>query len=148
MARRSAPARPSENGSEPIFAENGSEPIFEEPVAEARMTTDAYTVAAQELKPALAARYYSSPEIFRLETERIFHRQWFCVGRADQMPAAGDYLHVSVAGESIFVLRGRDDQLRAFYNVCRHRGSRLLRIEPLPDAARPDAASSGRVRGG
>jgi Rieske 2Fe-2S family protein len=112
------------------------------------MTTEAASVAAQDMKPALAARYYSSAEIFRLETERIFHRQWFCVGRADQIPAPGDYLQVAVAGENIVVLRGRDAGLRAFYNVCRHRGSRLLRTEPLPDPARPDAASSGRIAGG
>lgn len=111
------------------------------------MTTDAHTVAARDMKPALAARYYQSPEIFHLETERIFHRQWFCVGRVDQMPAAGDFLQVSVAGESIFVVRGRDDGLRAFYNVCRHRGSQLLRTDPLPDVARPGAANSGRVAG-
>ena len=104
------------------------------------MNADDAVVSAQEMKPALAARFYSSPEVFRVETERLFHRQWFCIGRADQIPAPGDCLHVSVAGESLVVLRGRDEALRAFYNVCRHRGSRLIRTPALPDPAMPAAA--------
>ena len=112
------------------------------------MSADVGVVPAQEMKPALASHFYSSAEVFRLETERLFHGQWFCVGRADQVPAAGDALHVSVAGESVLVVRGRDQELRAFFNVCRHRGSRLLRTPPLPDASVPDAAHSGRLAGG
>ena len=112
------------------------------------MNADDAVVSAQEMKPALAARFYSSPEVFRVETERLFHRQWFCIGRADQIPAPGDCLHVSVAGESLVVLRGRDEALRAFYNVCRHRGSRLIRTPALPDPAMPAAANSGRLAGG
>jgi nitrite reductase/ring-hydroxylating ferredoxin subunit len=70
-------------------------------------------------------------------------------GRLDQLPDKGDCLLVEVAGESVIVLRGRDEAVRAFYNVCRHRGSRLIRTNPLPDAA--DAAipaatiAAGRV---
>jgi len=109
------------------------------------MSTEDAFVSAGEMKPALAARFYCSQDIFRLETERIFHAQWFCIGRAEQLPSPGDCLHVSVAGESVFVMRGRDDALRAFYNVCRHRGSRLLRSDPLPDPATPAAINSGRL---
>jgi glycine betaine catabolism A len=102
-------------------------------------------VRASELKPALAARFYSGEDIFALETERIFHAQWFCVGRMDQLPGKGDCLHVEVAGESVLVLRGRDGTLRAFYNVCRHRGSQLVRSTPLPDPAQPDATRTDRI---
>lgn len=109
------------------------------------MSPEAGTVQASELKPALAPHFYASAEVFRLETRQIFHREWFCVGRAEQLPAKGDCLHVEVAGESVLVLRGRDDGLRAFYNVCRHRGSRLVRGNPLPDAADAAALNSGRV---
>jgi Rieske 2Fe-2S family protein len=112
------------------------------------MNAEDAVVSAQEMKPALEARFYSSPDVFRIETQRLFHGQWFCVGRADQLPASGDCLHVSVLGESIVVLRGRDDALRAFYNVCRHRGSRLLRTPPLPDPAAPGATNSGRIPAG
>jgi Rieske 2Fe-2S family protein len=102
-------------------------------------------VLASQMKQALAPRFYSSPEIFALESERIFHAQWFCVGRASQIAERGDCLTVEIAGESVLVLRGRDDMLRAFYNVCRHRGSRLIRAEPLPDAADPAAQRSTRI---
>ena len=112
------------------------------------MNAEDAAVSAQEMKPALAAHFYSSPDVFRLETERLFHGQWFCVGRADQVPRRGDCLHVSVAGESVVVLRGRDDALRGFYNVCRHRGSRLLRTPAAARPAAPDAANSGRVARG
>ena len=70
---------------------------------------------------------------------------WFAVGRTEQLPARGDVLQVEVAGESVIVIRGRDDALAAFYNVCRHRGSQLVREQPLPDAARPAARNSGRA---
>ena len=109
--------------------------------------TEDHTVPARELKPALPRHFYSSKDVFRLEAERIFYEQWFCVGRADQVPSPGDCLHVSVAGESALVLRGRDDELRAFYNVCRHRGSQLVRTPELPDVASPDATNSTRVSG-
>jgi Rieske 2Fe-2S family protein len=111
------------------------------------MTHDDHSVPAREMKAALAPRFYASPEIFRLETTKIFHGQWFCVGRLEQVPAKGDCLHVSVAGESVLVLRGREAELRAFYNVCRHRGSRLLRSPPLPDLAAPTTVNSGSLAG-
>jgi Rieske 2Fe-2S family protein len=51
---------------------------------------------------------------------------WVCVGRATDIPGAGDFFTHEIAGESIFVTRGADGVVRAFFNVCRHRGSRLL----------------------
>ncbi len=105
------------------------------------------TVSAKDLKPALEPRFYSSADIFRLERERIFHDQWFCVGRAEQLAEKGDCLHVDVAGESVLVLRGRDDALRGFYNVCRHRGSQLIRTQALPEIATPHAVNSRRING-
>ena len=105
------------------------------------------SVSAQELKPALDPRFYGSADIFGLERARIFHEQWFCAGRSEQVPEPGDCLHVEVAGESVLVLRGRDGVLRAFYNVCRHRGSQLIRSPALPDITAPAAANSGRISG-
>ena len=109
------------------------------------MAGDNQPVQASEMKSALAPEFYSSPEIFALEAKNIFHSEWFCVGRLDQLPDRGDCLLVEVAGESVIVLRGRDEAVRAFYNVCRHRGSRLIRTNPLPDAADPAARNSSRV---
>jgi len=112
------------------------------------MTSNDQPVMAKELKPALAPHFYSSDTVFALERQRIFHAQWFCVGRTEQVPERGDCLHVHVAGESVFVLRQKDDSLRAFYNVCRHRGSRLVRTPPLPDSSSPAAQNSASMAAG
>jgi Rieske 2Fe-2S family protein len=73
----------------------------------------------------LPGRYYVAPEIFAEEHERIFTRRWLCVGREDRVPQPGDYFLQQVGHESIIVLRDRGGALRAYYNVCRHRGTRL-----------------------
>jgi Rieske 2Fe-2S family protein len=74
---------------------------------------------------ALDARWYHAPDVFAQERERIFARDWICVGRTEQLERAGDFVTAEIAGESIIVTRGADTRLRAFYNVCRHRGTRL-----------------------
>jgi Rieske 2Fe-2S family protein len=78
------------------------------------------------IHPGLPGRDYHSPEIFELEQERIFLRGWFCVGREEQLPQPGDFLTADVAGESVILMRGTDGAARAFANVCRHRGTKLL----------------------
>jgi phenylpropionate dioxygenase-like ring-hydroxylating dioxygenase large terminal subunit len=81
-------------------------------------------------RPTLTGRDYSSPEVYEEEREHLFYRGWFCIGRADEVPASGDYLVRDVAGESVFVVRNRDGELRAFYNVCAHRGTKILDDDP------------------
>lgn len=73
----------------------------------------------------MPGRYYTSPEILAEEGERIFRHRWLCVGRAETIPEPGDYVLAEIAGESVIVLRDQAGELRAFYNVCRHRGTRL-----------------------
>ncbi len=79
-----------------------------------------------ELMRTLPRAAYVSHESFVHETERIFHREWFLVGRAESLENAGSCLRVDVAGESVLVVRTRAGELRGFYNVCRHRGSQLV----------------------
>lgn len=74
---------------------------------------------------SLDAHWYHAPEVFAQEQERIFARDWICVGRTEQLERTGDFVTAEIAGESIIVTRGADARLRAFYNVCRHRGTRL-----------------------
>src|ERR1700678_2578068 len=57
--------------------------------------------------------------------ERFFFEDWLCAGRADNIPNAGDYFLREIAGESIIVVRSDSGCVEAFYNVCRHRGTRL-----------------------
>ncbi len=77
----------------------------------------------------LPGEYYTSPAIFAEEAERVFAREWCCVGRASGLERPGDYFLREIAGESIIVLRDARGAARAFFNVCRHRGTRLCREE-------------------
>ena len=77
----------------------------------------------------LAGSYYTSPDILAEETERIFARQWVCVGRTDRLAEPGSYFVRTIAGESLIFLRDRSGTLHAFLNVCRHRGTRLCAEE-------------------
>ena len=63
------------------------------------------------------------------EREAIFTKEWICVGRADEIPAHGDYLTHEIAGVPIFVVRREDGAIGAFVNACAHRFSRLLAAE-------------------
>jgi glycine betaine catabolism A len=74
----------------------------------------------------LPARYYTDPELFRNELERFYCEMWVSSGRATEIPNPGDYFLREFAGESIIITRGTDHNLRAFYNVCRHRGTRMV----------------------
>jgi Rieske 2Fe-2S family protein len=74
----------------------------------------------------LPAEYYTSAALFERERERFFRRMWVCVGRLDELPGCGAYLTREVAGDSIIVVRPDESPgVRAFFNVCRHRGTRL-----------------------
>ncbi|HET9921710.1 MAG TPA: Rieske 2Fe-2S domain-containing protein, partial [Ktedonobacteraceae bacterium] len=73
----------------------------------------------------LPGRYYYDPAIYEQELERIFSQMWVCVGRAEALPHAGSYQMVMLGKESVIVVRDKDGMLHAFFNVCRHRGSRL-----------------------
>ena len=74
----------------------------------------------------LPAAVYTSTEVFRLEQQTLFGRSWLCAGRENDLPESGDFFVQEIAGDSVIVVRGADRQIRAFFNVCRHRGSRLL----------------------
>jgi glycine betaine catabolism A len=78
------------------------------------------------LERTLHRDFYLSDEVFGLERERIFWREWFCAGREEELARPGDYVAWDVAGESVLIVRTRDGGLAAHYNVCRHRGARLV----------------------
>jgi Rieske 2Fe-2S family protein len=77
----------------------------------------------------LPQRYFISPEVFAEELEKIFARQWVLVGHQSEVTQAGDYFVRDVADESIIIVRDKNTEVRAFYNVCRHRGTRLCEEE-------------------
>jgi Rieske 2Fe-2S family protein len=73
----------------------------------------------------LSGEHLASEEVFRAERERIFARSWLAAGHVSELAEAGSYLLFEVGRDSVVVLRDGDGGLRAFHNVCRHRGSRL-----------------------
>jgi len=74
----------------------------------------------------LHPRYYTDPEIFRIETEGVLARSWQFAGHVSQIPEIGDYFTFRIAGEHLFCIRGKDGAIRAFYNVCQHRAHELV----------------------
>lgn len=74
----------------------------------------------------LPAWTYSDPEFFEQEKERVFAPSWQVVCHVSDIPAVGDWHGLDYLGESVIVVRGTDDVVRAFTNVCRHRGSRIV----------------------
>jgi Rieske 2Fe-2S family protein len=73
----------------------------------------------------LPACYYTDAAIFGKEINSFFFEGWICAGRADSIPNTGDYFLREIAGESLIVVRSDTGSIEAFYNVCRHRGTRL-----------------------
>ena len=74
---------------------------------------------------SLEAPFYQSKEVFDLDMKAIFGRHWIYAGTVADIPEPGDYFTVPMASASIVVLRDDDMSIRAFHNVCRHRGARL-----------------------
>ena len=75
---------------------------------------------------AMPAWIYNHPEMTRLEIERILLPSWQMLCHVSQLRQAGDYVTLDIGSESVVGLRDREGVIRAFHNVCRHRGSRLL----------------------
>lgn len=88
--------------------------------------------SASEVRPhtgtghPLSAWTYNNPELLRLEYEAFFLRRWQCAGHSSELSEPGSYLTHDLGRDSIIIVRGKEMQLRAFSNVCRHRASRLL----------------------
>ena len=87
-------------------------------------TTETFRSGAK----TLAQRYFVSAEIFEAEQTAIFSTQWVCVGHRSEINKPGDYFVAEVAGESVIVTRPQGGEARGFYNVCRHRGTRLCEM--------------------
>ncbi|MEA2518444.1 MAG: glycine betaine catabolism [Chloroflexota bacterium] len=83
----------------------------------------------------LPRRAYHEPAIFEWERENVLRRDWLIVGRVEDAAEPGAYFTAELDGEPLLVVRGRDGVLRAFYNVCRHRGTAVV-DEPCGSAVR------------
>src|SRR5256885_5214942 len=86
-----------------------------------RRTAETFATGAKTLEQ----KYFVSLEIFADEQNNIFSKQWLLVGHQSQVAKPGDFFLAQVAGESLIVVRDQQSAIRGFYNVCRHRGTRL-----------------------
>ena len=73
----------------------------------------------------LPQEFYTSEQVFAREAEQIFKRYWTCAGHESRIHEPGEYFLLDLFGESLIVVRDKQGQVRAFYNVCRHRGTRI-----------------------
>ena len=78
-----------------------------------------------EARP-LPPRAYTDPNVLGWELEHFFADAWVCVGREEDAASPGDLFTATVGDESLLVARGEDGVLRAFFNVCQHRGTKLV----------------------
>lgn len=74
---------------------------------------------------SLPQEYYTSEVRFVDDMAKVWHRQWVYAGHVSQIRRPGDYYTFGLVGESVIIVRGRDNAVRAFFNVCRHRGTRI-----------------------
>ncbi len=87
------------------------------------------TIKPRDVMPGdaftLPGRYYTDERLFAQEMDLLFRRMWVCAGRTEEVARPGQFVLRDVAGDSIIVTRAPSDRIHAFYNVCRHRGTRL-----------------------
>ena len=93
---------------------------------------------AQKLNPkrripkgaqTLPGKYYADPEIFNREIETLFQSMWICAGRWDDIPKPGDYITRQIGSENVIITRDEKERIHAFFNNCRHRGTRICQEE-------------------
>lgn len=84
---------------------------------------------------SLSRAFYCDPQLFALDTERVFRRRWLLLDHASRIAKRGDFFVAEIAGESLIVVRDQNDGISVLFNVCRHRGSRVC-LEQSGHAAR------------
>ena len=83
-------------------------------------------VEQPEVSFTLPSSWYLDPAVYELEKERIFYRTWQYVAHVSMLPEPGDFYTLRICDENVFVIRDGGGELRAFYNICRHRAHELL----------------------
>lgn len=82
-------------------------------------------IRPENWQQTLPGRYYYDESIYERESRQVWEAMWVCIGRSDEAATAGQFFTRDVGHENVLVIRGRDGVLRAFLNVCRHRGARI-----------------------
>jgi phenylpropionate dioxygenase-like ring-hydroxylating dioxygenase large terminal subunit len=84
---------------------------------------------------SLPQSYYLSADLYAIDIDKVWRKQWLLAGHVSRIPRPGDYFTYEIANESLIIIRGKDDRVNALYNTCRHRGFRIC-----------EAGTEGRVR--
>ena len=84
-------------------------------------------VKSRKVGYSLEAPLYTSQEVFDVDVAAIFAKHWLFSAAESEIAEAGDYVTIDIGPYSVIILRDDDEEIRAFHNVCRHRGSRLLK---------------------
>ncbi len=87
---------------------------------------------------ALERQFYTEPQIFERDMERLLLRHWFCAGHVSSVSRPGEFLVVDLGSESVIIVRTQRGEIKALVNVCRHRGSRIC-------TSRSGRAAAGRL---
>lgn len=82
---------------------------------------------------ALPAKYFTDPEVYEMEQEKVFSQYWVYAGHENAITEPGEYFTRTVGDKQIIVVRDHDGGVRAFYNVCAHRGSKMVDDTPMSD---------------
>lgn len=95
---------------------------------------DSYDPSAPlERASTIPAAWYTDQSVFELEQRTVFSRSWQVAARVDQLQKSGDYVTTDIGDEPVVVVRGSDNQIRAFFNVCRHHAAAVM-TEPHGNA--------------
>jgi phenylpropionate dioxygenase-like ring-hydroxylating dioxygenase large terminal subunit len=92
-------------------------------------------IAQQKPNHSLQQPFYTDPEIFQLEWEKIWRKQWLYAGTTAEIPKSGDFFTYQLQKDSVIVVRGNHGEVYAHHNSCRHRGS-LICLEERGNATR------------
>ena len=98
------------------------------PVAYSQPETYLLNRAQVEMAMTLIPDAYTSVDFYDMEQERVFAKSWVYVACLSDFKKPGDTVVARVAGQSVVVVQNKQGQLRAFYNVCRHRGAKLVEV--------------------
>jgi phenylpropionate dioxygenase-like ring-hydroxylating dioxygenase large terminal subunit len=86
--------------------------------------------SAQQGPMIYGVEAYLSPDYARTESEKLWRKVWQYAGRVEEIPNVGDYITYDILDDSILIVRTASDEIKAFHNVCQHRGRRLVDVSP------------------
>ncbi|BAP44887.1 aromatic ring-hydroxylating dioxygenase subunit alpha [Pseudomonas sp. 21LCFQ010] len=82
-------------------------------------------IKQRKAQHALPGAVYNDPAVYEQDLEQIWHREWIFAGHTFELEKPGQYLTLQIGNYPIVVIRGKDGEIRAFHNACRHRGSKV-----------------------